>query len=131
MENNIPLRLQEIIYGSSDSTVSKRISKWVQEGIVRKIAARIYTSNLEDTPEDIIGRNIFPILGHLYPGTVLSHRSAFEFAPTASGQLFITSKYTKKVKLPGVTLRFLEGSPPIEGDTPFSGELMVSQRERA
>ncbi len=131
MEKNTPIHLQEIIYGSSDSVTSRRISKWEDEGIIRKIASRIYTSNLEDTPEDIIRRNLFPILGNLYPGAVLSHRSAFEFAPTASGQIFVTYKYTKKIKLPGITIRFMEGPKAIEGDTSFSGELMVSQRERA
>lgn len=99
--------------------------------MVRKLAPRIYTSNLEDSPEDIIRRNIFPILGNLYPDAVLSHRSAFEFAPTSTGQLFVTYKYTKKIKFPGITVRLMEGNPAIEGDVPFSGELMVSQRERA
>tara|TARA_R110002020_G_scaffold475949_1_gene714840 strand:+ start:17690 stop:19171 length:1482 start_codon:yes stop_codon:yes gene_type:complete len=131
MEKNSPLHLQEIIYGSPDSVTSRRISKWEDDGIVRKIASRIYTSNFEDTPEDIIQRNIFPILGNLYPGAVLSHRSAFEFKPTASGQVFVTYKYTKKIKLPGITIRFMEGAGAINGDTSFSGELMVSQRERA
>lgn len=131
MENTPPIHLQEIIYGSSDAVVSRRISKWEDDGLIRKIAPRIYTSNLEDTPKDIIERNIFPILGNLFPEAVLSHRSAFEFAPTSSGQIFVTYKYTKKVKLPGITIRFLEGSKAIEGDTPFSGGLMVSQRERA
>lgn len=130
MEKN-KLHLQEIIYGSSDSVISRRISKWEDEGTVRKIASRIYTPNLQDSPEDIIQRNIFPILGNLYPDAVLSHRSAFEFAPTANGQVFVTYKYTKKVRLPGITIRFLEGVPAIQGDTSFSGELMVSQRERA
>jgi Fic family protein len=129
MEKNV--HLQEIIYGSPDAVTSRRISKWEDEGIIRKIAPRIYTSNLEDTPEDIIRRNIFPILGNLYPGAVLSHRSAFEFSPTASDQIFVTYKYTKKIALPGITIRFLEGPKAIEGDTSFSGELMVSQRERA
>ncbi|RDK89212.1 Fic family protein [Marinirhabdus gelatinilytica] len=131
MEKNSPLHLQEIIFGSPDSVTSRRISKWEDDGIVRKIASRIYTSNFEDTPEDIIQRNIFPILGNLYPGAVLSHRSAFEFKPTASGQLFVTYKYTKKIKLPGITIRFIEGAGAIDGDTSFSGELMVSQQERA
>lgn len=131
VEKNIPLHLQEIIYGSPDSVASRRISKWEDQGIVRKIASRIYTSNLEDSPENIIRRNLFPILGNLYPGAILSHRSAFEFAPTANGQVFVTYKYTKKVKLPGITIRFLEGPKAIKGDTSFSGALMVSQRERA
>ncbi|WP_273565865.1 Fic family protein [Maribacter halichondriae] len=131
MEKNTPIHLQEIIYGSSDAVTSRRVSKWEGEGIIRKIAPRIYTSNLEDTPEDIIRRNLFPILGNLYPGAVLSHRSAFEFSPTASSHIFVTYKYTKKIGLPGITIRFMEGPKAIEGDTSFSGELMVSQRERA
>ena len=131
MEKNTPLHLQEIIYGSPDSVTSRRISKWEDEGIVRKIASRIYTSNLEDTSEDIIRRNIFPILGNLYPDAILSHRSAFEFAPTANHQIFVTYKYTKKIQLPGITIRFMQGPKAIEGDTSFSGALMVSQRERA
>lgn len=131
MEKDAPLHLQEIIYGSADSVISRRISKWEDDGFIRKIAPRIYTSNFEDSPEDIIQRNIFPILGNLYPNAILSHRSAFEFAPTAKGQVFVTYKYTKKVKLPGITIRFMEGVPAIQGDTSFSGKLMVSQRERA
>ena len=125
------VHLQEIIYGSPDSVTSRRISKWEDEGKIRKIAPRIYTSNFEDSPENIIRRNLFPILGHLYPGAVLSHRSAFEFAPTPSDQIFVTHKYTKKVRLPGITIRFLQGPQALAGDTSFSGELMVSQRERA
>jgi len=131
VEKNTPLHLQEIIYGSPDSATSRRISKWEDEGIVRKIAPRVYTSNLEDTPAAIIRRNLFPILGNLYPDAILSHRSAFEFAPTANNQIFVTYKYTKKIQLPGITIRFMEGPKAIEGDTSFSGALMVSQRERA
>src|SRR6056297_2533894 len=122
MKKSTPSHLQEIIYSSSDPVASRRISKWEKEGMVRKIAPRIYTSNLEDSPEDIIRRNIFPILGNLYPDAVLSHRSAFEFAPTSTGQLFVTYKYTKKIKLPGITVHLMEGNPAREGDLPFSGK---------
>ena len=131
MEKNNQIHLQEIIYGSRDSNISRQISKLEKDGKIRKIASKIYTSNFEDTPEDIIQRNIFSIIGNQYPGSVLSHRSAFEFKPTPTGQLFVTYKYTKKVKLPGVTIRFIDGWTAIEGDNQFSGELMVSQRERA
>jgi Fic family protein len=131
MENIYPSDEQEIIYASPDAVISRRISRWEDKGLIRKIAPRIYTSNLDDSPEEIIRRNIFPILGKLYPKAVLSHRSAFEFAPTTSGQLFLTYKYTKRTQLPGITIRFLEGPEAISGDTSFSGDLMVSQRERA
>ena len=131
MEKYRPIHLQEIICSSQDAKISKQITKLLSAGVIRKIAPRVYSSNLDEPIEGIIRRNLFQILGTIYPGTMLSHRSAFEFQPTKTGQLFITSSYTKKVKLPGITLQFLEGASPIEGDNMFSGELYVSQKARA
>jgi prophage maintenance system killer protein len=131
MEKNSPLHLQEVLFGSQDPKISNQLSKLLKAGMIRKIAPRLYTSNLTEPVESIIRRNIFQILGSLYPGTLLSHRSAFEFQPTKTGQLFLTTSYTKKVKLPGITLQFLEGVAPIYGDHQFVGELFVSQKARA
>ena len=72
MENNLPLHLQEVIFSSQDSGISKQISKLLKAEAIRKIAPRIYSSNLEEPVEGIIRRNIFQILGNLYPGTMLS-----------------------------------------------------------
>lgn len=71
------------------------------------------------------------IVGKLYPGSVLSHRSAMEFKPTSANQIFLTYTYTKNIQLPGITLRFLQGAGPIEGDNPITEGLFVSQLERA
>jgi len=131
MENILPIHLQEIIFGSSESRISKQISKLEKKGMIRKIAPRLYSSNLADPIEEIINRNLFQILGNLYPDAVLSHRSAFEFMPTKAGHIFLTYKYTKKVTLPGLTIRFQEGHKPIDGDNPISGKLFVSQKPRA
>lgn len=131
MEKKLPPHLQEVLFGSQDPKISNQLSKLLKAGAIRKIAPRIYSSNLTEPAEAIIRRNIFQILGNLYPGTILSHRSAFEFQPTKTGQLFITTSYTKKVKLPGITFQFLEGVAPIEGDNKFVGELFVSQKARA
>ncbi|MCC6725086.1 MAG: Fic family protein [Saprospiraceae bacterium] len=131
MENILPIHLQEIIFSSSDSAVSKQVSKLEKAGKIRKIAARIYSPNFTDSPETLVRRNLFTILGRLYPGAVLSHRSALEFQPTAAGHIFLTYSYTKKIPLPGIMLRFLEGHGHIEGDNPLSGELYASQLERA
>jgi hypothetical protein len=131
METNPTLRLQEIMFSSSDKAISKQISKLEKSGKIKKIAPRIYTSNLTDEPEEIIRKNIFTILGAQYPNSVLSHRSALEFKPTSSGNIFVTYTYTKKIQLPGITIRFMKGHGPIDGDSKFSGELYVSQQERA
>lgn len=131
MENILQSRLPELLYSSSDSATSQQISKLEKSGKIRKISARIYTSNLDEEPEAIIRRNIFKVLGTLYPGSLLSHRSALEFKPTLAQHLFVTYTYTRKIELPGITLRFMEGHGPIENDNKFSGELYVSQKERA
>jgi hypothetical protein len=131
MENKLPLHLQEVIFSSQEPKISIQISKLLKSGAIRKIAPRVYSSNLDEAIESIIRRNLFQILGNLYPGAILSHRSAFEFQPTKTGQLFITTSYTKKVSLPGITLQFLEGNSPIEGDNKFFGALYVSQKARA
>ena len=131
MENALPIHLQEVIFGSSNPNISKKISKLEKEGKLKKIAPRLYTGNLEESPESIIRRNIFTILGRLFPGAVLSHRSALEFQPTSTNQIFLTHTYTKKTKLPGLTIRFLKGYGAIEGDNILSGEIYASQQARA
>lgn len=131
MENILPIHLQEVIFGSSDAQISKQIAKLLKEEKIRKIAARIYSSNFTDPIEEIIKRNLLFILGNLYPNALLSHRSAFEFEPTQNGQIFITYKYTKKVNLPGIVIHFLKGSKPIEGDNILTAKLFVSQKARA
>jgi len=131
MENILPIHLQELIFSSSDQKISKQISKLEKNGKIRKIAQRLYSSNLIDKPEAIIRRNLFIVLGRLYPGAVLSHRSAFEFEPTNEGHIFLTYSYTKKVNLAGIILRFLEGHKALPGDNLISGGLYASQRARA
>ncbi len=131
MENNLPTQLQEIIFSSSIVSQSKLVSKLEKLGKIRKIAPRIYTSNLKDSPGLIIKRNLFYILGNLFPQAVLSHRSALELQPGVSGNLFLTYSYTKKISLPGLTLRFLEGPGPADGDSILSGSLYAASFERA
>ncbi|WP_184547872.1 Fic family protein [Mucilaginibacter sp. FT3.2] len=131
MDKNVPLHLQEIIFASSDTTISRNIGKLEKQGRLRKIAPKIYSPVSDESAETIIRRNIFQILGHLYPGILLSHRSALEYKPTASGDMFLTYTYARKVNLPGITLNILIGPGPVEGDNQFARDLFVSQQERA
>jgi hypothetical protein len=130
MENNPPIPLNEVLFGSAEKAISRQISKLHGLGKIRKIAPRLYTSNFSDPDELIVRRNLFEILAKLYPGAIISHRSAFEFKPTDAGHIFLSYKYTKKVVYPGITVRLLEGPEPIEGDALFSGNLYVSQQAR-
>ena len=129
MEKNTLLS-HEIIMASSDKTTNNFIAKMKKEGRLVKIAPKIYTTNLNDTPENIILRNLFFILGELYPSAVMSHRSAFECRPTNDGHIFLTYLYSKKVSLPGITIHLLEGQKALSNDYPFMG-LHMSSSARA
>ena len=82
--------LPEILIASSDKKESARLTSLKKDGLVRKIASRVYTSNLTDTDENIVRRNLYRIVGHLYPGGLISHRSAFELRPSEGGHFFLT-----------------------------------------
>jgi hypothetical protein len=126
-----PSKVQEIIFASSEKKESKRITALLKEKLIRKIAPRIYTSNLEEEPAVIIKRNWYSIVANLFPDALLSHRSALEFKPTPQGHIYLTYSYTSNVILPGLSVHLLKGYGPIEGDNPFFENLFASQEARA
>lgn len=131
MENNGVVFQAEILFGSANSTESKRIQQLVRKGLAYKIAPRVYTTNLADNTDAIVKRNWFRILSNLYPGAVLSHRSALECKPTPTGHIFVTHAYHNIVELPGLTIHLMKGRGPILDDRPFFEELFRSQDARA
>ena len=88
---------QEIIFASSEKNVSYQINKALKEGKIRKIAPKIYTTNLQDTAEQIIKRHFFEIIQWRFPKAIITHRSALELRPTETGNFFLTSSYSKKI----------------------------------
>lgn len=131
MNMDLPFHLQEVIFSSSEPGISRKIGQLVKEEKLRKLLPRVYTPNFHETPEVLVRRNLFTIIGHLFPGIVLSHRSALEFKPTSTGDIFLTYGYKRKIELPGVTLNIMEGPANIDGDNPLTSGLYVSQQARA
>lgn len=127
----MPKSLPEIVFTSADATESKKISRQVKSGHLRKLLPRVYTSNFKDSDETIVHRNLYPILGGLFPNAVLSHRTALEGGPTRSHEIFLTYPYKRTVELPGITVRLLKGSGPLKDDMPFVGHLFMASRHRA
>ena len=121
---------QELIFSSSDKSVSKLISKAEKEGKLRKIAPRIYTTNLRDSTEFIIRRHFFEILKWRFPDAVISHRSASELRPTKTGDFFLTGDYNRKIKdYKSFTIHMMEGKPALESDV-YLGEIYASSEWR-
>ena len=123
--------LPEIMVTNGDKRYANYLSGLAKKGQIRKLAPKVYTANLTEPPEIIVRRNLFLILEMLFPNAVVSHRSAFEMRLTASGDFFLTYKYPKNVKLPGLVIHLLDGPGSMPDDTEFMGHLFIACPERA
>lgn len=115
----------------STVSTSKAVSVALREGTVRRLAGRLYTSNLDEAPESIVRRNLWQIVGLLLPDAVISHRTALDGRPTAGGSLFVTGGYDRSIDLPGLRVRQVSGSGPVEGDNRFVQVLWLASPARA
>lgn len=129
-KNKSLANVMEIVMATSDKSLSTKRTSMIKEGLLRKIAPKIYTTNLEDEPDVIIRRNVFYIIGQLYPQAVISHRSAYELKPTADGDIYLTYSYSKNISLPGLKIHLMEGPKGTEHDMPFIENLYISSLER-
>jgi len=119
---------KEIVFATSNTDVSHQIGKLVKQGRLRKIAPRLYTTNLLDSPENIVRRNLLSILTWRFPEAIISHRSAFEMRLTPTGNFFLTGKFNRKVTdYPGVTITILQGPAPDEKDMKYGNMFIASE----
>jgi len=114
----------------SRANASQAVRRLYKEGALRKLAPRIYTRNFNDTPEQIVKRNLWPLVGDLFPGAIVSHRTAIELKPF-NDTIFLTDDKAGRLQLPGLTIVRTKGVGPIEGDTGFINGLYLSSRPRA
>jgi hypothetical protein len=124
-----PLLVNEILVANKSN--SYKIARLVKAGLLRKIAPKIYTSNLDDDLEKITLRNSLNIIKAFFPGAIISHRSALEARPTHDHFFFISYKNAGHKKLPGLTIIALKSDMNTAGTNSFMGDLFISKRERA
>jgi hypothetical protein len=120
--------MAEVFISNNDMT--RAVSAAMKAGSIRKIGPRLYTNNVHEDPSRIVKRNIWLIAQMLFPGAVVSHRTAFEINPTVDGSIFLSGAYPRIVKLPGVTFRQLAGPGPLDGDQPYYKGLYLGSRAR-
>lgn len=115
----------------STAELSRTVSKGVRAGTIRRLEGRLYTSNTTDAPEVVVRRNQWQIVALLFPGSVVSHRTALEGMPTPGGSLFLTGPYARIVRLPGLRIRQIPGPGPLDGDGHFIQTLWLASTARA
>jgi len=104
--------LPEIVYSSPDAETSRLITTLVKEERLRVLLPKVYTSNLTETDESIVKRNLWAILGQLFPKAVISHRTAIEFRTSPEKNIYLTYTYRRVLRWPGVSIRLTDGPEP-------------------
>jgi len=115
----------------STREISDKLASTLKRGDIRKIGPRLYTTDIVSTPAEVIRRNLWVVLDLLFPNSVIAHRTALETKPTPDGTVFLSAPYTRTVKLPGHSIRLIEGPGPLEGDVQFIQNLWISSKPRA
>jgi hypothetical protein len=116
----------------STSETTKLASKAVHASKLRKLASRLYTSDMTGAPEAIVRRNLWPVVAGFFPDALIADRTALEGAPAKDGSVFLVSqKAQSDIALPGFTLRPRRGAAPQPSDLAFMGVLRLSSPARA
>jgi hypothetical protein len=115
----------------SDASLAAAVSREVKRGALRKLASRLYTRNLNDPPEQIVRRNLWPLVASYLPGALIADRTALENRPAPDRSVFLVADHKRAIVLPGAVLRPRRGHPPLESDRPFIGGLRLASPARA
>lgn len=114
----------------SDKSITQEVTMMVKKGKARKIAPRLYSTNLTDAPEVIVRRHIWLIVGALAPDAIIGWRTALYSSPSEDGSIFVTGPYKREITLPGMRIVMVKGAGTLEGDSPFIGGLHMSSEAR-
>lgn len=115
----------------STAEIKLQVSRDVKAGRLRKLGPRLYTPNVVDEPAAVVQRNLWEVVGLLFPETVVAYRTAIEGKPSPEGTVNLVGSYDRLLELPGVTVRQIKGPGPLEGDRRFLKSLWLASRARA
>jgi hypothetical protein len=115
----------------SDADLAAAVSREVRSGRLRKLGSRLYTRNLNEGPEKLVQRNLWPLVASYLPGALIAGRTALENRPAPDGSVFLIADHKRDIVLPGAILRPRKGPPPLESDRPFIGGLRIASPARA
>jgi len=120
------------VFRTSDHAGASRATL---RGDVRRLSRGLYTTNLDEPPEQLIRRRWLDVAEIYFPGAVLVDRSAVEGRPAKDGSLFLDAGPDRRSgatrRLPGLVLRARPGPGPIEGDMEFGGLYRSGQARTA
>ncbi len=131
----------EVLLPSTPSE-ERKLQRAAKEGKITRIAKGVYINAIDPVDQDpgthgqvamLVRRNWQRIVGHLFPGAVVTHRSALCAGMTPDHEVILShsTRYNATTKLPGLTIVLMKGPGPLPGDLALSDSgLYWSSRPR-
>ena len=120
---------KEIVF--SGDLPSQTISDMVRRGVLRPLARAIYTSDTTTSPEAVVARHWHTIVGHEFPGAVITDRSTLT-GGKVDGYLYLSRDgRPRELSLPGLDVLARRGAGPVDGDIQLPGGLWQASKARA
>lgn len=122
--------LPPLIFPATSQAERRRHALLKKQGLLRQIGPRLHTSLPADRVALAVRNNWSLVVSTLYPGALISYRTALEYTPSPEGVVFLTSTTNRVVTYPGLTLELVRGPAPLDDDPPFRA-LRASSLPRA
>lgn len=104
-------------------------TRQVKAGRALRLAPGIYVMDATLPPEAVARHHCLAVVAHVWPGAVISDRSAFSGGRPAEGWLFVRHPNPARrsnLRLPGVTISVEDGPGSLPGDMPMPHGLHLS-----
>lgn len=118
---NDPTRGPLVLYAELSPAQKRAVQRELQAGKLQRIATGMATPLPPADWSVLIARERLRVLAALFPGAVLSHRSALAGGQPEEGVIHLTANSKRTVQLPGLTVMLWKGPPPAPGDAPMLG----------
>jgi hypothetical protein len=122
---------QDTLYLNAELSPAEQraVQRQVAAGELYRVRAGIATPLPESEWPALFRREKARLLAALFPGSVVSYRSAFD--GMVGTTIYLASGYARVVELPGLKLVISKGAGPVDGDARIQGrEFYFPSRER-
>lgn len=110
-----------LLYAELNPAQKRAVQRELQAGKLQRIATGVASPLPQSDWPALIARERLRVLAALFPGAVLSHRSALAGGQPDDGVIHLTANSRRTVQLPGLTVMLWKGPPPAAGDAPMLG----------